>query len=231
MAIEQVYIPFPDFKLMEVIDPEEHDANNATLTQTINTMITILNSFIDGVANDTLSAMAVRMPAVEPFEAGNVESMFRALIGRLISTIDGVSGADLIGATPVEGLAGETVQSQLDSLRGILEAVGEGQEGTSLGLGIHKTSADHDLRYMTREELTAKDKTFTDLLDFKQDKTGDFTGTIHGMTKEQWLSSTGTGFGRIEVLDANPINPVVGRIWIISGEQDAVEAAKEGGSV
>lgn len=221
MAIEQVYIPFPDFKLMEVIDPEEHDANNAALVQTINGMITVLNSFINGEANDSLSAMAVATPAIEPFEAGNVESLFRALIGRLISTIDGVSGADLIGASPVEGLEGTTIQSQLDSLRGLLDSFGQDAGDTALGLGVHKTSADHDTRYMTRTEQAAKEQTFLDLMEYKVDVDGDLKGTFHGMTKQQLLSATGTGFGTIEVLDANPENPKVGRIWIIKSEPDA----------
>ena len=44
MAINRVNLPYPDFKLGDVIDPEEFDANNAAIVDTVNALVDSTNT-------------------------------------------------------------------------------------------------------------------------------------------------------------------------------------------
>jgi hypothetical protein len=76
----------------------------------------------------------------------------------LSSTVNESSGADLIGATAISGVTGETVQIILESLKNNTSLVNE-------SLALHKlgSSTDHDSRYirLTADQTIAGVKTFS----------------------------------------------------------------------
>lgn len=239
-SLRQIVLPYPEFKLGEIIDPYEHNANNAEMIQKINQMITVLNSFINGEANTSLSAMAVHMPGVEPINSTDLESFLRILVSSLRSIEATESGAHFVKSAPIAGVPGETIWEQLsflsEAITGLDADTGEpippegGVEQTLAGklnkiideFSAHKAGGDHDSRYYTKgqvdEILTGGDGETPFLR-----KDGDFEGTWWGWTVEEMRSFSGTGFGTIEVLSADPINPEVGRIWIISGQGEGGE--------
>jgi hypothetical protein len=228
-SLGQILLPYPSFQLGEIIDPYEHNANNSEMLQKINQMVTVLNSFIGGEANTSLTAMAVNMPAVDPIVTSNLEVFLRTLIGSLRSVEKSKSGAHFVKSTPIRGIPGETIWEQLsfisEAITGIDAETGEpivtegDQEITLSGqvkalleaFALHKSSEDHDSRYYLKDAVD-------DLLEEKLSVDGNLEGTWGGWTIDQVRSFSGTGFGTIEVLSADPINPKVGRIWIVSGQ-------------
>lgn len=245
-SLRQIVLPYPDFQLNEIIDPYEHNSNNSEMIIKINEMVTVLNSFINGEANTSLSAMAVSMPGVEPIEGSDLETFLRNLIGLLRATTQDESGAHFVKSAKIEGIAGESIWEQLanvaSQVTGLDPNTGEPVPGANnlsalvnqlrVDLNNHKTSGDHDVRYFTKTDMDnlikgrkVYDPDTGQLVDtptgsnkayLPQD--GNLLGTWEGWTVEQMRSQTGTGFGTIEVLDADPVNPAVGRIWIISGQ-------------
>lgn len=239
-SLRQIVLPYPEFKLGEIIDPYEHNANNAEVVQKINQMITVLNSFINGEANTSLSAMAVHMPGVEPIGSTDLESFLRILVQSLRSIEATESGAHFVKSAPIAGVPGETIWEQLsflsEAITGLKADTGEpippegGVEQTLAGqlqriineFSAHKAGGDHDSRYYTKgqidEILTGGDGEGNQGSSPFLRTDGDFEGTWFGWTIEEIRSFSGTGFGTIEVLSADPINPKVGRIWIVSGQ-------------
>lgn len=250
-SLRQIVLPYPEFKLGEIIDPYEHNSNNSEMIIKINDMISVLNSFINGEANTNLSAMAVYMPGVEPIEGTDLETFLRNLIGLIRATTPGASGAHFVQSAKIEGLPGENVWEQVASLSelvtGLSAETGEPidnddeQQTTITGkleallrdFVLHKTGNDHDLRYYTKEEINNLLKGLEDnietqfnnladdineLRDEKLDEDGNFRGTWKGITLEKIMSASGTGFGMIEVLPEDPVDPEIGRIWIVSSQ-------------
>lgn len=48
-----VQIPFPDFRMADIIEPEEFDANNKALADTVNAAIQVLNQYVLSVEGNT----------------------------------------------------------------------------------------------------------------------------------------------------------------------------------
>ena len=119
MSINQVQIPYPDFKLHEIIDPEQFDLNNAELQNKINAVITVLNQITDSIADGSSGADKISLTAISPFISTKLQSFLEEVISRLQSTQDGSSGADFIASTSIPGVTGTTVQAQLESLKSI----------------------------------------------------------------------------------------------------------------
>lgn len=59
MAINNVTIPFPDFKLQEVIDPDQFDANNASLVNKTNELVDKVNT-LQEVTNSNTSILSLK---------------------------------------------------------------------------------------------------------------------------------------------------------------------------
>lgn len=247
-SLRQITLPYDNFQLNAIIDPYEHNANNAELVVKINQMVTVLNSFINDEANLNLTAMAVHMPAVEPIPEQDLESFLRELIGLIRSTEPDASGAHFVKSATIQGIPGDNIWEQLanisESVTGIDPITGDpvpgGDANTLAGklakvisdLNTHKSSADHDGRYFTKQNIqdildgkVFYDTATNELTPFPAGSNkeylrtdGDLKGTFGGYTVEELRSASGTGFGTIEVLASDPINPKVGRIWIISGQ-------------
>lgn len=117
MAITDVSVPYPDFKLLDVIEPDQFDLNNSTLVEKINVMLAVLNQITDGVTDGTSGADAVSLTTIDVFTSTKLQSLLEEVITRLKATTDNASGADYIGATAIPELSGTTVQAQLESLK------------------------------------------------------------------------------------------------------------------
>ena len=160
VAINQVKIPYPDFKLHEIIDPEQFDLNNAELQNKINAVITVLNQITDSIADGSSGADNISLTAIQPFISTKLQSFLEEVISRLQSTQDGSSGADFIASTPIPGVTGATVQQQLESLKTILDLIQTQTNSNTTNISslqsqinTHKSSADHDTRYYTKTQL------------------------------------------------------------------------------
>lgn len=121
LAINQVRIPYPDFKLHEIIDPDQFDLNNAELQDKINAVIAVLNQITDSITDGSSGADKISLTAIQPFISTKLQAFLEEVIARLQSTQDGLSGADFIASTPISGVKGTTVQQQLESLKSILD--------------------------------------------------------------------------------------------------------------
>ena len=160
VSINQVQIPYPDFKLHEIIDPEQFDLNNAELQNKINAVITVLNQITDSITDGSSGADKISLTAISPFISTKLQSFLEEVIARLQSTTDGSSGADFIASTSIPGVTGTTVQTQLESLKAILDSIQSQVNNNTSSvaslqgqINTHKTSADHDTRYYTKAQL------------------------------------------------------------------------------
>lgn len=160
LAINQVQIPYPDFKLHDIIDPEQFDLNNAEFQNKINDIITVLNQITDSIADGSSGADKISLTSISPFISTKLQSFLEEVISRLQSTQDGSSGADFIASTPIPGVTGETVQQQLESLKAILDSIQTQTNSNTTNISnlqsqvnTHKTSDDHDIRYYTKAQL------------------------------------------------------------------------------
>lgn len=172
MAINQVKIPYPDFKLHEIIDPEQFDLNNAELQNKINAVITVLNQITDGISDGSSGADKISLTEIQPFTSTKLQSFLEEVLYRLQSTQDGSSGADFIASTPIPGVTGVTVQQQLESLKTILDSIQTqiNSKTTNVSslqsqINTHKNSTilDHPDGSVTTEKLAPDSVTFDKL--------------------------------------------------------------------
>jgi hypothetical protein len=156
MPIQQLVLPYPDFKLQEVIDPEQFDLNNLNTTNKINIILTIINQLLEGVTDGTSGADQVSLAPIAPFTSTKLQAFLKEVVNRLRATTDGASGADLIASTLITGVAGNTVQAQLRGLKSIFDALQAQVTANLAALTAHKTSTDHDYRYYLKSEIDVK---------------------------------------------------------------------------
>ena len=116
MAIESVYIPYPDFQLNEVIDPEQFDANNGYLVDKLNVIVSLLNQITDSSESGS-GASLIDVSAIAPFASSKLQTFLQGVVARLQSIESTKSGSDFIGSSVITGVQGNTVQSQLQSLQ------------------------------------------------------------------------------------------------------------------
>jgi hypothetical protein len=195
VTINSVSIPYPDFKLNEIIDPEQFDINNAQMVNKINEIKTLVNKITDGVtvtnADGTTTFLSggteVNLKAIAPFASTKLQAFLEEVIARLQSTTDASSGADLIGSTAIAGVIGTTVQAQLESLKAILDALTTRVANDEGALSTHKTSADHDSRYYTEAEIDTNHYKKIDVYNKTEidATTRDHKGTWQGYTPSQ----------------------------------------------
>ncbi len=105
-----------------MIDPEQFDLNNGTVTTKVNSMIAVLNQITDSIADGGSGADAISLTTISGFTSVKLQAFLEEVLTRLQSTTDTVSGADFIGSTGITGVTGTTVQAQLESLKAILDA-------------------------------------------------------------------------------------------------------------
>lgn len=121
MAISGLQIGYPDFKLQEMIDPEQFDLNNADIQNKINAILAVVNQITDSIQDGQSGADKISLTSIAPFASTKLQVFLEDVVTRLRSTTDGASGADLLASTPISGLTGATVQAQLESLKSLLD--------------------------------------------------------------------------------------------------------------
>lgn len=119
--ITNLAIPYPDFKLQEVIDPEQFDFNNGAMLDKVNAVIAVLNQITDAVADGGSGADKISLTPIAPFTSNKLQAYLEEVIARLTSSTSGSSGAGFIGTPTVAGVTGITVSAQLASLKALLD--------------------------------------------------------------------------------------------------------------
>jgi len=123
MAIESKTLPYPDFVVNEILDPQEFDDNNATLVNAVNEIIALLNVLTDSVTDGASGADSIAITPVDSFSSVTIQSLIEEINAKLKAVTDGASGADYIGASAIDGVTGATVQSQLESLKSLVDTI------------------------------------------------------------------------------------------------------------
>lgn len=145
MAISDLQVPFPDFKLSEIINPEEFDQNNQSLVTKIEQIIAIVNQITDSVTNGSSGADKISLTPIAPFLSNKLQSYLGEIVMKLKSSKEGLSGSEFIGSPAIAGTTGLTVYDQLVSLKTVLD----------LALTNHKNAAvlDHPDGSVTTAKL------------------------------------------------------------------------------
>jgi len=160
MAIESKTLPYPDFVVNEILDPQEFDDNNATLVNAINEIIAKLNVITDSITDAGSGADNVALTAIDAFTSTTVQGIIEELNTQIKSVVDSASGADYVGATEIAGVTGTTVQTILENLKTLLDsAEGEGRttesiKGNADNLAEHAVSIDNP-HGVTAEQIGA----------------------------------------------------------------------------
>jgi hypothetical protein len=151
--ITNLSIPYPDFKLHEVIDPEQFDFNNGAILDKVNAVLLVLNQITDAVAVGGSGADKISITPIAPFTSTKLQAYLLEVISRLVSSSSGSSGAGFIGSPAIVGVTGLTVSTQLNSIKSLLDAVKVTSDTNTTTMVNHKLSADHDFRYYTEAEM------------------------------------------------------------------------------
>lgn len=94
MAVNKVNLPYPDFKLGDVIDPEEFDANNNAIVDTVNALVDATNTYVDEDGEDIFLPTYIKETHIEGAEIRSPLITGNTLIG---ST--GMVGITSVGTT------------------------------------------------------------------------------------------------------------------------------------
>ena len=214
MAINQITIPYNSFLLGEVIDPDHANTNNAEVAYKINQLINKLNSvFVDetGLPTDfaVIKGSIVEITPIQPFVSDNIEDFLNELTARLISKV-AFSGASLIGSIPITGLTGDTVETQIQSLYTLLDAIvipdfSSYAEGLSGAMLIGSSSLPGIVGTTVQTQLLALNEALGNVsVDEVQ---------VNAMIDTKLESFEGGSFYAEARID-DPINPEIGRIWL-----------------
>lgn len=115
--IIELRIPYPDFKMGDMIDPEQHDMNNLYLQSKINELVSLVNQFTGDVSGAQAGAEIISLKPIPPFTQNKIQTFLETLVARLQSISASTSGAQFIGSAPIAGVTGSNV---LDQLRNIV---------------------------------------------------------------------------------------------------------------
>lgn len=207
MAIAKVIIPYPDFQLHEVIDPDQFDLNNEAMVNKINEILEVLNAIGSGEG-----ASKVGVIPLQGFTSTNIQAFLNELLTYLnnmyhTKTVLATStGASSVGTAPIVGVSGENVQAMLQSLKAQINNIALGQipDGS-----------------ITKEKLaftissTAMEVSIADVSDRYQ-ATNVEDALLEISNRISGIRSDVTKEFRVEVLNADPPAPAVGRMWLRS---------------
>lgn len=99
MAINKINLPYPDFKLGDVIDPDEFDANNDAIITTVNALVDATNTFENDDGEDIFLPTYIKETYIDGAE-------IRSPL---------ITGNTLIGSTGMVGIT--SVGTTSDSIR------------------------------------------------------------------------------------------------------------------
>lgn len=115
--IDELRVPYPDFKMGDLIDPEQHDMNNLYIQSKINDVITIINLLTDSVADGGSGADQISLTPITGF----ISTKLQAFLEEVIAYLKSPNGSNFIGGSPITGVSGTTVHMQLTSLKSLLD--------------------------------------------------------------------------------------------------------------
>jgi hypothetical protein len=126
MNIEDLYLPYPDFKLQEIIDPEQFDVNNEYTVNKINEVLAIINQITNGLpvgggGGGSSEADLISLKPIIGFVSTNLQNFLEDVIAKLT----GSGGGTFIGTPVNAGVSGTSVGAQLRSLKVLLDAQAE----------------------------------------------------------------------------------------------------------
>lgn len=114
--ITELRIPYPDFKMGDLIDPEQHDMNNLYIQNKVNNLVDFVNALTGDIPGDQTGAELISIKPVPPFTETKLQAFLDALLVRLTSITAPNSGASLIGTAPGTILTGATVAQKFSQL-------------------------------------------------------------------------------------------------------------------
>lgn len=117
---DEFLIPYPDFEMGRVIDPEQHDLNNAYIVNKINEFVDFVNEIL-GTTPGVTGAEQLTVVPIAPFTSGNIQGVLDELITRLKDVTSGTSGASFIASPTLVKLVGNNVEAQLKALDSLLQ--------------------------------------------------------------------------------------------------------------
>lgn len=164
--INSLSISFPDFKLQEIINPDEFDQNNADIVNKINSILGVLNQITDSVNDGGSGADAISLTPISSFTSNKLQTFLEDVTSRLQSTDSVSSGAGFIGAPTISGVTGSTVSAQLSSLKQILDALKVIVDSNVVSVAkLSENKADKNIATPTQDGLMSKsDKIFLNSL-------------------------------------------------------------------
>lgn len=123
MTVNTLNISFPDFKMNDIIDPEQFDINNSELVTKINEIKDVINKLTDSITDGASGADNVSLTAIAPFVSTKLQAYLEEVISKLKNVTAGQSGAEFVASAPITGVTGATVYAQLASLKSLLDAI------------------------------------------------------------------------------------------------------------
>lgn len=109
--VQNLVVPYPDFRLGDIIDPDQFDANNQYVELKVNEIVAFLNNVLS-----ENGASEIGVVPTAPFTSEKLQQYLDEVIARLTSA----TGAEFIGATPGVENTGSNIQSQLNYINNIL---------------------------------------------------------------------------------------------------------------
>lgn len=192
MPIVDIIIPYPDFIMGEMIDPEQFDLNNQYIVEKIDETIGLLNKLTDGAGGES-GAGSINMNPIAPLLSVTLQSYLEEF-NLLLTTGEDNKGSDFIGSKPIAGVTGNTVLKQLTSLKSIFDTL-----KTDIDTRVKQDILTLQINKVGRDEVYDRATMDAKLL-AKVNQSGNFTGTWHGMKPSDAASETING-GRLDVLE------------------------------
>lgn len=149
MTIDFKTIPYPDFVLGGLIDPEAFDLNNDVILAGLNETIATINKLMDSVTDGDSGADNISITPIAPFLSTKVQGAIEELVAKLRSA----EGSAFVGVAPITGVTGTTIHAQLTSVKALLQT--EVDRITALTARVTKNEADIGERY-TKTESNAR---------------------------------------------------------------------------
>jgi len=128
MTIHSFNVSYPDFKVGDIIQPDELDVNFSDIAIRINQIIDVVNHITDGLittnedgtVTDSSGADIIDINAISRFTSPKLQAFLQEVIDQLESNAE-FSGAHFIGSFPIPGVVGDTVYEQLVSFKTLLD--------------------------------------------------------------------------------------------------------------
>jgi len=109
VALNELSISFPDFKLNEVINPEEFDTNNSEIVNKINALIEVMNKITDSTTDGDSGADNVAVTLIDGYTATKLQPLLEEIVAKLTSTTSTAENA-------VESVAQKVDKSYVDEI-------------------------------------------------------------------------------------------------------------------